>query len=134
MLLFAASQTSAMRLCALIVLALWSGVAAQDPCACKGECRTIFGEYLCYVEGGESCSRATPSMFRSGEAWIPCPEETSTTTPRTTTPEVEDPVEADGYENQPGTSGVAAQDPCACKGKCRTIFGEYLCYVEGGES
>jgi len=79
MLLFAASQTSAMRLCALIVLALWSGVAAQDPCACKGECRTIFGEYLCYVEGGESCSRATPSMFpwMDGEAWIPCPEATS---------------------------------------------------------
>ena len=56
MMLFAASQTSPMRLCALIVLALLSGVAAQDPCACKGECGTIFGEYLCYVEGEESCS------------------------------------------------------------------------------
>jgi len=79
MMLFAASQTSPMRLCALIVLALLSGVAAQDPCACKGECRTIFGEYLCYVEGGESCSRATPSIipWRDGEAWIPCPEATS---------------------------------------------------------
>ena len=42
-------------------------------CSCKESCTVIQGTNLCYVKGRTSCSWATESYLRPGEAWIPCP-------------------------------------------------------------
>mmetsp|Transcript_22816 Transcript_22816/g.48231 ORF Transcript_22816/g.48231 Transcript_22816/m.48231 type:complete len:454 (+) Transcript_22816:3-1364(+) len=62
--------------CALLLVLLCVSplcVRAQDPCGCKGSCRTVFGRYLCYVNDPDRCSKATESRLQRGEAWISCP-------------------------------------------------------------
>ena len=80
-------------------------------CSCKESCTVIQGTNLCYVKGKTSCSWATESYLRAGEAWIPCPSGDETPEPQ---------------ESNDGD--------CSCKESCTVIQGTNLCYVKGKTS